>query len=595
MSKDEDQIHSLDAFEAFETAHEPATATGEPSAPHLATAQDLLDWVLADGDRTQNQKNNEAAAIRWLSRVDDTPLAIIPLDDVRYLVDDRYMRIRKHKTLTKLRRSNIATLLNQVLVRAGILKVGTRRGGVTSHAWTTLIRSLRDHDAIQNLSTLGKFCSGRGIEPCDVTLEVWHEFVDETLNHSTFKNPRATLQKTQRTSNAAHKKVVGWPLPTFPGLTNPRTFSLPKGHLPSSFWNDVDTYAEVSGKPPKNIFDTSAAKQLRPDTLTRYRDVAWRTASAQVHAGRDTAQIVNLTAMLDVHWLKEGLNWQRDRAGGKFLKDHLNMAAAWLSMADNYVHPGEAVRDTIRKDIFDFIDDELGPTDFSEKNMKKLDQFSSTETVDEFLYLPYQILSEIKKKKEEITVEDATEMMAAVAIEILLATMVRRKNLADLDLSKHFWPAAPTKDGKWHILIDQDEVKNKQPLRFRLQTQTIALLQFYMKKCWPLLKVKPTSMLFLRTDGTPKGRGMVADLVKRTIRRRLDLDVNVHLFRHIGTMVYLNAHPGDFGVPKVMLGHKWQTTTEKFYARLRATKAIDHFTTVVLGERNARLTKLKIA
>lgn len=46
---------------------------------------------------------------------------------------------------------------------------------------------------------------------------------------------------------------------------------------------------------------------------------------------------------------------------------------------------------------------------------------------------------------------------------------------------------------------------------------------------------------------------------------------------------------------KVMLGHKWQTTTEKFYARLCATKAIEHFTTVVLGERNARLTKLKIA
>lgn len=369
---------------------------------------------------------------------------------------------------------------------------------------------------------------------------------------------------------------------------------IPRDLLPSSFWSDIGTYLELSGKPAKNIFDTTAAKQLRPDTLVRYREVAWRTASAQVHAGRSPAAIVNLSALLDIHWLKEGLNWQRARAGDKFLKDHLNMAAAWLSMADNYVHPGEAVRDAIRGEIFDFIERELGPAEFSDKNMKKLDQFSSPEVVNEFLYLPYRILSEIKKKKA-ITVEDATEMMAAVAIELLLATMVRRKNLAHLDLSKHFWPVAPTKDNKWHILIEQDEVKNKQPLRFSLQKQTIALLQFYMAKCRPLLKAKATNMLFLRTDGTPKGRCMVADLVKRTIRRRLDLDVNVHLFRHIGTMIYLDAHPGDFGVPKVMLGHKWQTTTEKFYARLCATKAIEHFTTVVLGERNARLTKLKIA
>ena len=594
MSKDEDHFHPLDAVEAFETVHALATTAGKTSAPRLDTTQDLLEWVLGDGSRNQHQKNNEAAAIRWLGRVDETLLVNIPIDDVRYLVDDRYKRIRQHKSLTKVRRSNIVTLLNQVLVRAGILKVGTRRGGTTSHAWTTLTGFLKGHDAVQNLSTLGKFCSARNIEPPEVTLDVWQEFIDETLNHSTFKKPRATLQKTLRTSNAARKKIPGWPLPEFPNFTNPRTFSLSKAQFPLSFWQDVDTYTEMSSKPPKNIFDTTAAKQLRPDTLVRYRDVAWRTASAQVHAGRTPAEIVNLSAMLDVQWLKEGLNWQRERAGHKFLKDHLNMAAAWLSMADNYVHPGEAVRDAIRGEIFDIIDDELGPADFSDKNMRKLDQFSSPEVVNEFLYLPYRIMSEIKKKKA-ITVKDATEMMAAVAIELLLATMVRRKNLADLDISKHFWPTAPTKDGKWQILIEQDEVKNKQSLRFPLQKQTIAILDFYIKKCRPLLMGKPTDMLFLRTDGSAKGRCMVADLVKRTIRRRLELDVNVHLFRHIGTMIYLNAHPGDFGVPKVMLGHKWQTTTEKFYARLCATKAIEHFTTVVLGERNARLTKLKIA
>ncbi len=199
MSKDEDHFHPLDAFEAFETVHALATNAGKTSAPRLDTTQDLLEWVLGDGSRNQHQKSNEAAAIRWLGRVDETLLVNIPIDDVRYLVDDRYKRIRQHKSLTKVRRSNIVTLLNQVLVRAGILKVGTRRGGTTSHAWMTLTGFLKGNDAVQNLSTLGKFCSARSIEPPEVTLDVWQEFIDETLNHSTFKKPRATLQKTLRT------------------------------------------------------------------------------------------------------------------------------------------------------------------------------------------------------------------------------------------------------------------------------------------------------------------------------------------------------------------------------------------------------------
>jgi integrase len=594
MSSCQEHHEPLDAFDAFDTANLVATeAVDPPPVPPLATAQDLLDWVKGDLLRTQNQKSNECSAIRWLGRVDDTPLSIIPLADVRYLVDDRIRRIRRHKPLKKIRRSNIVTLLNQVLVRAQVLSVGTRRGGATSHAWTDLVRSMPTNDALQSLSTLGKFCSKRGIEPRGVTLEVWNDFADETLYRSTFKKPRATLQSTQRTSNTARKAVANWPLPEFPSLTNPRTYSVPRSELPLSLWQDVDVYVAFSGKPPKNIFDSDAPAQLRPDTLLRYREVVWRTASAQIHAGRPPAEIVNLAALLDFDWLTRGMTWLHERAGNKFLKDHLNTAAAWVSMADNYTRPSEEVRKKLHG-IMKTIQKVLGPATFSDRNKQKLDQFSSPEVVEDFLFLPYQIMSEIKKKKI-IAVKDATEMMAAVAIELLLATMVRRKNLADLDLSKHFWPETPTEKGKWSVLVNPEEVKNKQALRFPLQKQTINLLQFYMKKCWPLLKEKPTGKLFPMADGTPNGRIKVAGLVTRMIRRRLDLDVNLHLFRHIGTMLYLDAHPGDFGVPKIMLGHKSDMTTQRFYAWLESTKAIQNFTAAVLGARNERVSKLKIA
>jgi integrase len=485
-------------------------------------------------------------------------------------------------------------LLNRVLKRAGIIKVGSRRSGKTSVAWIKLLKSLHDRSDEYGLNTFATYCSEKKIEPHDVTLVVWHAFADETFNHSGFRNPRETVRRVVIASNRARGKFPHWPLPELPKLVNPRLVSIPKSGLPASFWKDIDTYIVMSSTPAKNIFDKNWPKQLSLDTLQRYRDVAWRTASAQVREGRPASEIGSLAALLDVAWLEKAMNWFYHHAGDAFLKDHLNMAATWVSFADNYVHPPAATIDQIRKGIFKVIEKKLGPADFSKKNIEKLEQFSNAAIVDEFLFLPYQIMAEIKKKKV-ITVDDATEMMAAVSIELLLTTMIRRKNLADVNLKKHFWPVQPTSAGAWSLTIDPHDVKNHQPLRFAMAKSTIRLINFYFKKCRPLLLKKPTDMLFLRTNGEPKGRVMIANLISRTIRRRLDLDINVHLFRHIGTMLYLDAHPGHFGVPQVMLGHTSDKTTQKFYAHLQTTQAIKHFTAAVLGARNDKVAKLKIA
>lgn len=411
---------------------EPASSspqTDPAPLPTLKTAQDLLDWVSTYPKLGKAQRSNETSAIRALARVVNAPLAAIPLDE-QYLLNVCYKAIRVDKSRKKRRSGNIITLLNRVLKRAGIIKVGSRRSGKITVAWTKLLESLSNREDIFGLSTFARFCSESNIEPHEVTLKVWHDFADETLHHSGSKNPRETLRRVVIASNRSRSKFPHWPLPELPKLVNPRTVSIPKEDLPKSFWDDIKDYMAKSSTPPKNIFDPLATAQLSIDTLMRYSDVAWRTASAQVHEGRDPSEITNLAALLDFEWLKKAMNWSYHHAGAKFLKDHLNTAATWVSMADNYVHPPQHVIQAIRVDIFKVIEKALGPAEFSLKNIEKLEQFSSPEVVEEFLFLPYQILAEVKKKKV-ITKDDATKIMAAVAIELLLTTMVRRKNLAD--------------------------------------------------------------------------------------------------------------------------------------------------------------------
>ena len=60
-------------------------------------------------------------------------------------------------------------------------------------------------------------------------------------------------------------------------------------------------------------------------------------------------------------------------------------------------------------------------------------------------------------------------------------------------------------------------------------------------------------------------------------------------------MLYLDANPGHFCVPQVMLGHTSDKTTQTFYAHLQATQAIKHFTAAVLGERNNKVAMIKLA
>jgi hypothetical protein len=224
--------------------------------------------------------------------------------------------------------------------------------------------------------------------------------------------------------------------------------SIPKDELPTSFWQDIDLYIIMSSTPAENIFDKNWPKQLSLETLQRYRDVAWRTASAQVHEGRAAAEITSLAALLDVAWLQKAMSWFYHHAGSNFLKDHLNMAATWVSFADNYVHPPVDAIDEIRTGIKKRIERKLGPAGFSRKNIGKLEQFSNASNVENLMFLPYRIMAEIRKKKV-VAVDDAVRMMAAVGIELLLTTMIRRKNLADIDLKKSFWPAQPTPAGAW--------------------------------------------------------------------------------------------------------------------------------------------------
>ena len=62
--------------------------------------------------------------------------------------------------------------------------------------------------------------------------------------------------------------------------------------------------------------------------------------------------------------------------------------------------------------------------------------------------------------------------------------------------------------------------------------------------------------VFVTWGGTPRGQHALALAIKKTVRRRLGVELSPHKFRHLAAKIYLDQNPGGFEVVRQLLGHK---------------------------------------
>ena len=126
-------------------------------------------------------------------------------------------------------------------------------------------------------------------------------------------------------------------------------------------------------------------------------------------------------------------------------------------------------------------------------------------------------------------------------------------------------------------------MKNDFNIEAELPAEFVALLDLYLTRYRPVLIEEPSNWLFPgKHNLKPKAAKALGGQITDCIKRRCGLEVNPHLFRHIGAMSYLNANPGAYGVMKLVLGHKSVETTTRFYCGLEGPAAMRHFDEHVL-------------
>lgn len=120
-----------------------------------------------------------------------------------------------------------------------------------------------------------------------------------------------------------------------------------------------------------------------------------------------------------------------------------------------------------------------------------------------------------------------------------------------------------------------------------MPSDTVKLLDLYLKTYWSALIDAPCDWLFPALDSGQKRSAVMSDNIQKLMREYLGFAINPHAFRHLAAKLYLTAHPGRYEDVQLILGHRSRETTISYYVDLEAEEAFRHFDAVLLGLEDA--------
>jgi integrase len=170
---------------------------------------------------------------------------------------------------------------------------------------------------------------------------------------------------------------------------------------------------------------------------------------------------------------------------------------------------------------------------------------------------------------------------------------MRLGNLARIDLQRHLSWTRDGRKGIVHLAIPGQETKTGEPLEFELPKDTVRLLEIYLQDFRPRLCDPTSPWLFPGRNGKHKAVVSLSGQIKRTLRDELGIEMNAHLFRHFGAMLYLRANPGGYEVVRQVLGHRSVKTTVMAYTGMEGAAASKHFDATILKLREAPMLDIR--
>lgn len=495
--------------------------------------------------------------------------------------------------------NNSMSRLRKGLAHVGI-PVDRRRNMPQSAGWGALLGEVEESKRV-DLRKFAGWCLARGIEPNAVTQNVFENYYKFLEEQSIQHNLRERWHRARRAWN----EVVAVEGNGFFHIEIPfdRREKLPSlAEFPASFAAQLQGYREALTKP--TIFRSQTAsptastsyggrlrerlsgrrrKPLSPVTADGYARNLVLLAGYLVRDGAPLEHFASLGSLLDPELVERGLermqndilagraeSGSRASAHGKETAHHdpheplpivTQVAFAVLSLA-KFLKPDAETFAAIKAIASSTRVKREGMT---AKNKARLNQLADPRAKSLLLNLPAVVFARYAGVTKP-TFKQAREVQDAAVLAVLLELPLRMKNVAYLDLDRHFHRPVSDGPGKWLVSIPGHEVKNDEDINGEFGEETSAMLDRYVSVFRPVLAAQPSSVLFVSRTGQAKRTTTWWTQFCNFIRRETGLTLNPHIMRHFTANIWLDAHPDDAETARQLLGHRSIDTTRKFYA-----------------------------
>ena len=539
----------------------------EPRPRKPQTLAAVLALIQADTSLTIGRRRALASGLRSFAKA-----VHAPLEELSTRLDALRTRMNRYTPamvgMSEGRWRNCLSETRKALTHVGIIKAPARSSTPFAPAWAALLAPLNKTHAQIAVSRFARYCTNHGIAPEQVTDADLDSFLLVMTEDSLIKKPREVHQTTIRVWNRMAGVQSGWPTLQLRAPCYSNTYILAWDRYPASLKQEVDAYFDhLAGK---DILAELDFRPLKPASL-RTRTYQLRAyLAALVHSGIDPQQLGSLGDIVALDLVRVGLRFFLDRSEKKSTKQAHAIAGLLLSLARHWVRLDDRAVDQIRKLVARLKPRQQG---MAPKNRDRLRQFDDPENVAKLLGLPEQLVA-IAAKTKHPTQSEALLVQIALAIEVLLMVPIRRSNLARLEIDRHL---IRSRKGIVHLSIPEHEVKNGMPIDAMMPKGFSALLELYLKRYRPLLETEPTPYLFPGRGNRSKDQDGFGLQISDCIKEHCGLLVNPHLFRSLAAKLYLTAHPGAYGVVRLMNGHKSVETTTRYYCGTESAAALARY------------------
>ena len=490
------------------------------------------------------------------------------------------------------RNQNIRSSVRALLKWVHDSEPSERRITKMSNKWLSLVKDPSlSHGERSFLSRLSKYCSRRSIEPDAVTDQTISEFIETIEKLGTVKDIRLYRRRLTNTWNTCSSTKLGWPATrlTLPPLNRAPQLTPSLEQLGETMAAQVEAIrtslvGRDKGVVREKRFDRrlpeeggpqKAQKKLAPITVDSYMKMVRRAIRIQSQLTGRSYDVMLASEIVDCGAAENILNTLADdlESRGKSSRNVHLMACALLCVAVRHFKVDKADEETIH---WLLEQAEIPEPKMTLKNVERLRQLVLVKQL-ELLRLPGVLIENTLKKISQgrCRGEHLVDAQVGVAVALLLSIPVRESNLAAMRLGVHlFLPAS--KGGEARLLIPSGMVKNRLGIDRFVPVDVTELLRVYVIEILPRIRSNSSSNAVFpgQLDDTTRGAAGLGTHVSRRIQRYIGIEMNLHLFRHFAAVSYLEAHPGEYEVVRILLGNRNLQTVKDYYTSLEKEAAL---------------------